>query len=134
MKARNILKWMGRGLLVPTAAYVSLYATDLAFTLLSPKIKSQQELERVVEEEAEKRGMDAEKISVVFSNDPYDAGCDSGEDGESTIYLGSTFASRRMVKHELTHLYFDDPSYDRGLVYELKYFLFYEPRAILNSF
>jgi len=122
-------------LTIPLIAYAALYLTDAIFTLASPKIKSKSELTSIIEEEAEKRGLDPSKITGKLRS-RYTTYCTRSEDGSIELVLGGAGATRRYVRHELTHVQHKDfeGSESGTLRGELEYWFFREPRAILGSF
>jgi len=123
-----------KALAIPLTAYISLYTSDLVFNAFSPKIRTKQELEMIIDREAEKRGLDPDKISgrLLKHSGAYTL---RSEDQGNIICVGGFGATERYVKHEISHIYFNDtPDSQEGLGIQLKYWLFTEPRAILNSF
>jgi hypothetical protein len=119
---------------IPLIAYAALYITDPIFDMISPKIKSKSELARIIKEEAENKDLDPSKITGTLIQEPAGYAIRS-KDGALEIVVGGFGATRRCVKHELTHEQYQDPtSYPETFTGELGYWLFREPRAILKSF
>ena len=120
---------------LPFIAYAALYLTDPLFNLASPKIKSKSELTRVIEEEAKNKGLDPSKITGKLRSESI-ADCTISEDGSIEIIVGGFGATRRYIKHELSHVQHRDyEGADLGTLHgELEYWFFREPRAILGSF
>ncbi|MBI2146785.1 hypothetical protein HYU22_05600 [Candidatus Woesearchaeota archaeon] len=96
-----------------------------------PRVRSQEELEKMVEEEAPKLGLNHLKIDAKYDGETVGAR-KNGErydlhlvgDGDK-IHSSST---RATVRHELYHLLKDS---DKGKLNPLYYFFVAEPRALL---
>jgi len=117
---------------LPFIAYAALYLTDPLFDIISPKIKSKSELARIIEEEAKNKGLDSSKITGRLVSTP-NGYMTRSEDGSIELVVGGFGATRRCVKHELTHEKYQDPI-PETFSEQLEYWLFREPRAIIGSF
>lgn len=119
-------------------AYASLLGS-IAFTSLfsSEKIRDQEDLERMVSEEAKKLNLKV-PIQALLTNETY-ALCRKGDWGYE-VEVGGSFSRRSVVRHELYHIFKnvqrgdpEPPKKDRfwGKLSEtLKYTFRDEPQAI----
>lgn len=135
------MKWLAAG----GAAYIATLAGLCAVpSLFSEKIKSQNDLDRIVREEAEKldgtKQLSARQLSARF----YDTGMAEvikmGVGGNSmfyTINLGGFGANRSIARHELYHIHKGHFGYPWGrsrLLRTLHYLFRAEPQAIAYQF
>jgi len=159
MAAIDYLKYAGCGLLAATGI---IYGADIVFNFFSEKIKSQSELEAVVNEETKKLGMKSNNILSTFhkkdDTDYYSffgarsgiVGYDKESKAVTTyddidnaniielkvldIKEGSR-ATKQAVRHELYHLsrHLPIPEPKSKIKKFLKYFFYEEPAAILYA-
>jgi hypothetical protein len=130
---RGTLKTLG----IVLAAYATLYTADFITDLTAKKIKNQRELDRIVAEEVIKYGKDD-----LVSSELLDSTQDSwiqNKDGTHSIQVGGLLASRKMVRHLLTHIY-EGHSATEGnkelstsLSNIAKYIFIQEPQAVIYS-
>jgi hypothetical protein len=100
------------------------------------KIKSQEELEKVVDEEAPKLGLDPTKISAKYGAE-FD-GARINDQGGYDLCLGENwFSTRATVRHELRHIQKDCGNEEAPFLFNgnlmplMHYFFVAEPRASL---
>ena len=131
-------RWL-KGTLIGLAAIIpTIYAIDLATTVFADsenRIKSQEQLNQVVEERAARLGMDADTLNIVFVSPEENKGnlaCTFNhiEDG--------IFATEKHIDHELYHTYREHTNLE-GKTWgvsnssEWGYWFIREPQAILYS-
>ena len=125
------MKWLaiGGGIYITTTV-----GTTLTGRMFSEKIKSQEDLEKIVEEETEKLGVD-KPLKSEFGDFPL-AFAAKQRDGTYHLHVGRSTASRSLVKHELYHIhkghkgisFSKDSRNTLGRI--LKYLFIEEPQAI----
>jgi len=94
-------------------------------SLLSKRIKSQEELDCIVKEESEKLGLENIKGVLCEKHEGY------FNSKEKTIKVGGIEATRTIVKHELYHVK-NHGNYD--FKDKVNYYLKLEPQAILYQY
>ncbi len=130
--AKSANEMLRLGILGFFSYYVALGATQFADIIANNKnrIKSKDELDKVVSEEAEKLGLDGNKIKTRFLDlaDGYFLGYISGnKDGDIELSMPRKFGcTRSTVKHELVHVANKD--YEHGIFH---YLFIGEPKATL---
>lgn len=95
-------------------------------SLVSRRIKSQEELERVALEEALELGLNPSCIKVNFGAG--DTSARFNGEGYEINMKKDEFATRPIVRHELAHIYNGDCDRERTPLF---YYLVAEPRAML---
>ena len=134
-----------------TAAYFgSLILWDVLPNTFSKRIRSQEELEKIVDEEAKKLDLDTSNLIIQLQEkDVADAnlfGYNREEDkilsyeekeGVEKVHLlrlGGQYATRHQVRHELYHVskHLQKPK-AKNFISRLGYLFFREPSAILYS-
>ena len=96
-------------------------------TIFSEKIKSQEDLERIVSEEKAKLGIDKPIKSTFFKNKFRLPRARKGENDGYEIEIGGFFSDRSTVRHELYHLFRHVENGRKGKLY---YHLVEEPQAV----
>lgn len=131
------VKWLAAG----GATYiVTLIGLCAAPRLFSERIKSQDDLDKIVKEETERLGM-TKRILARFHNTWREDTAKYSMEGRLLDYMiniGGFGARRTMVRHELYHIHkghFEHPLRRRGPVLrELHYLFIAEPQAIAYQF
>jgi len=111
--------------------YAGIMLSNFPSLKFSKKIRTQQELDFVVEEESHKLGL--KNIRGILANKGKCHGLAYiGEDGTPTIEVGGLYASKSGVRHELYHHYKDhcNPMKENWFP-EAKYWFVEEPLACL---
>ena len=91
--------------------FIRSYVAFMFLTLASmgvynnsfPEIKTQKELEKVLQEERKKLGLTTQDISIRFGESPYDASVRKIDDRYEIIL--DELRNRQVIKHELYHIY-----------------------------
>lgn len=100
--------------------------------LFSEKIHSQEDLDRITAEEAEKLGM-TRGVTSKF-HEEWEECARKLDDGTYEIHLGGFGARRTQVRHELYHIHREHLEHkamsSNGLIKALNYWLRQEPQAI----
>jgi len=133
MKFSKIKRGIKRTLLAGAIAYPTLFATDLITNFTSQKIKSQEELEQIVHEEALKLDMDPSIIKCEFKDNNAGSSAYGGDLKYHHIFVGGLLANRKIVKHELYHIYDKHCDHNTKTKEELNYWFIEEPKAIIYS-
>jgi hypothetical protein len=130
-------KWMRRtaltaGLLV-TYPLILLGIEYSASKLLFPKIKTESELQQVIDKRKEKLGIKENIEGVLFSETTGMQGIASS--GEEVICVGGDLATQIAIDHELYHRYKRDMDLSQKLTIKEKIKNIYieEPRARIYS-
>jgi hypothetical protein len=144
MNPDEILGYVGGGMKWLAIAGGSYFTGLVTLAHLScypfqKSIKSQEELELVVQEEADKLGLNSKNIQIKLQENACWVN-KKGKGYELSIELGSGSCTRKTIKHELYHIYrdesllekFKDKSLLRALI-SPRYLFISEPRAILYS-
>ena len=134
MAFSKIKKGIKKTLITGTIAYSALFATDILSNFPTQKIKSQKELEKIVYEEATILGMDTNIIKCELLNELAGESIYGGDLKNQYIYIGGLLANRKIVRHELYHIYDGHGDHDTKLETELNYWFIEEPKAIIYSF
>jgi hypothetical protein len=92
------------------------------------KIKSKEELENIVKEEAEKLKLDSSKIDINYGSTKFSA-TKVGDRYKLSLKKGGFLATRKLVRHELYHMLKDCDKED-GIT-EINYQFIAEPRALI---
>jgi hypothetical protein len=133
MTISEIKKGVKRTLLAGTIAYSTLFATDILSNYALEEIKSQRELEEIVHKEATTLGMDPEIIKCELLNELAGESIYGGDLKNQYIYIGGLLANRKIVRHELYHIYDKHCDHDTKTKAELNYWFIEEPKAIIYS-
>ncbi len=99
MKRRTTLKGLTIGVTLALATPSLLRTIDYFSDCVLPRIDSQQELERVVEEEKRKLGLDVNIIPQLRKVD--NAAVVRGNFGNLYLLVSGRAANRKSIKHEL---------------------------------
>ncbi len=134
MTLSTIKKGIKRTLLAGAIAYPTLFATDILSNFALERIDSQEELEEIVYEEATNLGMNTDIIKCELEDEIEGWSAYGGGLENQYIFLGGFLANRKMVRHELYHLYDKHCDHDTKLKEELNYWFVEEPKAIIYSF
>ncbi len=120
------MKWLAVG---GATGYIGIMLSGTFVSLFSKRIRDQQELDTVVEEESSKLELDGVK-GVLRDYSECVSYVDS--DGISVIEVGGFYANRGGVRHELYHHFKGDCKRSvNNWPIEAKYLLMIEPRACL---
>ena len=132
MDPSEIIEYVEVGIKGLYWAYTGVLASSfLSCWPFSKKIKSQEELEDIVEEEAGKLGLDSTKIKAVYEGGGWTPRCRATEEGYDLEMKGDSFLStRKNVRHELYHIFKGDADSNRSML-SFSYFFVWEPRAVL---
>lgn len=131
----SIVEYVGLGFIGICVAY-AMFNIGLACSyMFSERIKSQEELDRVVEEEALKLGLDPSEILAIYN---YLTTASGQQEGTGKYFLTLTIPSslRSAVRHELWHIARGDIDYtieNTGFKFELRKRFIIEPRAHLYA-
>ena len=117
------MKWLAIGGISYIAAMTGLSWTHG----LSEKIRSQEELEKVVDEEATKLGLDSSKIDAKY-NEERSKAKKNGERYDLHLEGNWSSSTRATVRHELYHILKEDFGERTTL---LKYLFMNEPSALI---
>jgi hypothetical protein len=125
------MKLLALGMSVPVGLLLSSYILNQP--AFQKKIRSKEELEIVLQEEADKLGLDRSKIDIRYNTDSFgsrkvDERYRLDLRDNSLLKDGDWFATRRLIKHELWHIKKDC---DKGDPKLLNYYLIAEPRAMI---
>lgn len=118
---------------IPIAYFTGLLTlqTLSGSTLFRKKIKSESELDKIIEEEAKKRNLNPSKIRGSFFSLPEGSGKLEPEDSYYINLNCPFFRTREVVRHEIDHIASGDC--DRGQPTFFYYWFVAEPRATLYS-
>lgn len=115
------------GVLGASLGYIGLAGSSYLGSLFSEKVTSQEHLERMVQEESEKLGMEVPE-AVLCEED--DAGCARSDDDRFRVRIGGTAARRDVVKHEVYHAFKKHPKKPGEKETPFKHYLIDEPQAM----
>ena len=133
MKLSKIKKGIKRTLLAGAIAYPSLFAIDLITDFTSKRIETQKELEKIVHEEALNLNMNTDKIKCELKEKTTGSSAYGEKLEYHHLFVGGLLANRKIVKHELYHIYDKHCNHETKLKEELNYWLIEEPQAIIYS-
>jgi len=120
----QIAKWSGIGFSGYVAALAAPYFID---GVISKKIESQQELEKIAKEEAKKLNMSKSFNAFLYLENEARA---TESNGEYSIHIGGMAATRHAIRHELYHIHRGHLDHPKKT--SLLYYLFvFEPQAVL---
>jgi len=124
------IKWLSIG---GISTYVGVMLTEPISYLFSERIKSQEDLDRISKEEAEKLGLKKTFKSNLHEN--FRGSTRKLDDGTYEINIGGYAARRSVVRHELYHVHKGHPDFMRSqenrFLRVLDYYFRQEPQAIL---
>jgi hypothetical protein len=121
----NILTLLGSSVVM---YFASLYATQTLSNALSEKITSQQQLEIILKEEQQILG-NRDNIEAVFSTEELGGISGITKDGQLTIGVSGSAATRNVVRHELYHIHDGHLGNDNIMLY----LFLTEPQATIYS-
>lgn len=120
------MKWLTVG---GVLTYIGIMLSNPVSLLLSKRIRDQQELDTVIEQESSKLGLEGIKGILC---DEVEGLAYKDSDGTPIIEIGGVSANRGRVRHELYHHYKGDcETLANNWLNEIKYWLVKEPRACL---
>ena len=125
--ANEGMKWLVLGGGTYMVSLATLIGSTGVCATFSQKIKTQEELVSIVNEEAKRLGVDKSIVSTL--HDELEA-CSGKREDDSlyVLHVGGFLAKRNVVRHELYHIYKGDCDKKYNL---LRYLFIEEPRAIL---
>ena len=127
--AINGIKWLAAGGGIYITTFLGL---NVISNLFSERIRNQEDLDRIIAEEAKKLGM-TRQVTSKFHN-TYEAVARKLEDETYKIDIGGSGANRGDVRHELYHVHRghcdDRKKIENDFLNELDYLFRREPQAV----
>ncbi len=129
MDPNKIFEYVTEGMKLAAIGGGSYVGALLGINLIhgfSQRIRSQEELEMVVDEEATKLGLDPSKIDATYNGKTDGARKNRGR--YDLHLIGDWLSTRAAVRHELYHILKDC---DKGKPTLISYLFLEEPRALM---